>query len=462
MAAKRLSKIENYFSVQTVNLVFVGIWFNVEKILNISPRITRILNWIYDIFILTLLSHILILYFITLKAKLGYDEISFNEITDAVSQINVYGFTTFMHYYCRIRSKRHIELLNYVNRHFRFRSNKGLTYVTSERIYFITKTLSFYWTLTGVVSTLKFGLTPIITRKRMLPLKLMYPFETLESPTYEILMILQSIAQVNVGFGFLICVNFGVVIAMLIGTQYDILAVSNKNILHTAMFNAGRISELRKLQEKHEILYDDSNVYYMSKEEMDNLDDGVNPTPVQNGSLNCKSLTTKPSSSSPKDSHPKLYNELRDALRENVLHHQTIIEAHRILEDIMSPIILVKYTQVTTLLCTLFVTILKISGPVMVSFIEYGMMAIFDLAMLCYAGEIIKTESLKVGDALLRSQWYRFDVKFQRLIVIVLANTQKSLVITGGKFFNLGWDLFVTSLKLSFSCFTLLNKLGNN
>lgn len=34
----------------------------------------------------------------------------------------------------------------------------------------------------------------------------------------------------------------------------------------------------------------------------------------------------------------------------------------------------------------------KISGPVMVSFIEYGMMAIFDLAMLCYAGEIIKAE----------------------------------------------------------------------
>lgn len=53
-------------------------------------------------------------------------------------------------------------------------------------------------------------------------------------------------------------------------------------------------------------------------------------------------------------------------------------------------------------------------------------------------------QSFKVGDALLRSQWYRFDVKFQRLIVIALSNTQKSLVITGGKFFNLGWDLFVT------------------
>lgn len=30
------------------------------------------------------------------------------------------------------------------------------------------------------------------------------------------------------------------------------------------------------------------------------------------------------------------------------------------LEDIMNPIILVKYIQVTTLLCTLFVTILKV------------------------------------------------------------------------------------------------------
>lgn len=125
MAAKRRTKIENYFGVQTVNYVFVGIWFNVEKILHISSTTTRILNWIYDIFILTLLSHILILYVVTLKVKLGYDEISFNEITDAISQINVYGFACFMHYYCRIRSKRHIELLNYVNQHFRFRSAKG-------------------------------------------------------------------------------------------------------------------------------------------------------------------------------------------------------------------------------------------------------------------------------------------------------------------------------------------------
>ncbi|KAJ6648130.1 Odorant receptor 83a [Pseudolycoriella hygida] len=97
----------------------------------------------------------------------------------------------------------------------------------------------------------------------------------------------------------------------------------------------------------------------------------------------------------------------------------------------------------------------------MITFTEYGMMAIFDLAMLCYSGEIIKGESNKVSDALLRSPWYRFDVKFQHLMVIVLANNQKPLIITGGKFFGLGWDLFVTSLKLSFSCFTLLNKLGN-
>lgn len=125
MAAKKRTKIENYFRVQTVNFIAVGIWFNVEKIFNISPRIIRVLNWIFDIFTLSLLSTICISYIITLKTKLGYDEISFKEITDAISQINVYGFSSFMHYYCRIRSKRHIELLNYINQHFRFRSAKG-------------------------------------------------------------------------------------------------------------------------------------------------------------------------------------------------------------------------------------------------------------------------------------------------------------------------------------------------
>lgn len=51
---------------------------------------------------------------------------------------------------------------------------------------------------------------------------------------------------------------------------------------------------------------------------------------------------------------------LTEVLRENVAHHLIIIEAYQMLEDILSPIILVKYTQVTTLLCTLFVTILKV------------------------------------------------------------------------------------------------------
>lgn len=60
------------------------------------------------------------------------------------------------------------------------------------------------------------------------------------------------------------------------------------------------------------------------------------------------------------ESHPKLHKELCEVLRENVLHHQVIIQAYQLLEDIMNPIILVKYIQVTTLLCTLFVTILKV------------------------------------------------------------------------------------------------------
>lgn len=122
---KRRTKIENYFVTQTLNFIVCGIFFDVQKIFNISPTTTKILNWIYDIFILALLSHIFILYIYTLKVKLGYDEISFNEITDAVSQINIYGFASFMHYYCRIRSKRHVQLLNYVNQQFRFRSAKG-------------------------------------------------------------------------------------------------------------------------------------------------------------------------------------------------------------------------------------------------------------------------------------------------------------------------------------------------
>lgn len=125
MAVKGLTKIENYFHVQTLNFFVVGIWFNVEKIFKVSPTIIRILNWIYDIFILALLSHLFILYIVTLITKLDDEATTFIEITDAVSQINIYGFACFMHFYSRIRCRRHIELLTYVNQNFRFRSSRG-------------------------------------------------------------------------------------------------------------------------------------------------------------------------------------------------------------------------------------------------------------------------------------------------------------------------------------------------
>lgn len=70
----------------------------------------------------------------------------------------------------------------------------------------------------------------------------------------------------------------------------------------------------------------------------------------------------------------------------------------------------------------------------------YVILSALDLFQMCYFGENMKQQSLKVGNALLRCPWHLCGGPFRRGVLIILSNSMKPLVITGGKFFILDFD----------------------
>lgn len=68
---------------------------------------------------------------------------------------------------------------------------------------------------------------------------------------------------------------------------------------------------------------------------------------------------------------------------------------------------------------------------------QYVVLTMLDVFQLCYFGETMKTQSSHISDALLRCSWYLCGGPFRRILSIILSNSTKPLVMTGGKFFIL-------------------------
>lgn len=62
------------------------------------------------------------------------------------------------------------------------------------------------------------------------------------------------------------------------------------------------------------------------------------------------------------------------------------------------------------------------------------------LLMIGYSGDCLKAHSDGIGAALLRCPWHLCGGPFRRDLMIIMKNTLKPMVLTGGKFFVLDYE----------------------
>ncbi|GAB0100514.1 Odorant receptor [Sergentomyia squamirostris] len=411
--------------------------------------LSDILNKMYFAFWQLICIHIAVVQIASVHV---YWDKSLDEISPFLNTSLIYVFTFYIVNYFQGRCKTHAELIDYLNANFKSRSAPGISYVTLEPAYRAANKFTHVWLICCTFGTLHWAFAPLLTGTRALPLQSWYPFNALESPQYEIIYMCQFLGQILVGIGYGIVGGMLMSKITLVNGQYDMLFCSLKNLQCTAMLLKGnRREELKKLQSEIDRSKDEVNEYYVSVEILENLS-----MMSHAGRMDIPKHCVKK-----EDTYLMEYgDELMEALRDCIKHHQMIVKFCTKLEHFYHFYNLGKFFQITFLVCLLAVTATtgQNSPMKMVTIAEYLSLATSELLLFCYYADMLTYQSTRLYEAIIRSPWYMCGGPVRRHMIIMLANSVKPFTMTAGKFFLLTVESFKSAMAASFSYYTLLTK----
>lgn len=254
---------------------------------------------------------------------------------------------------------------------------------------------------------------------------------------YEIVFFVQAVAQFQLPIVFCTCSSVFLSSAVLIAAQYDVLFCSLKNLQFTAMIGSGKYRQHLRKASKNLNLKDDAQAssFFIALETVDTELEAY---------LSEEAMHLHKKRTGPNDTYlMELVPDLEEALNECIRHHQAIVRCCDKLEDVASPFILVKSIELSFQICILALTFMKSTGTSMVenlNIIQYLMLTLIDLFIVSYMGQVIQNQSVRVRDFLFETPWYLFGGPIRRSMLIMQLYTLRPKVITGGRFFIMGYD----------------------
>ncbi|XP_054081729.1 odorant receptor 83a-like [Zeugodacus cucurbitae] len=395
------------------------------------------LDWAYEVFLYLTLLHIDILFMCTIY--LNKDKGDLELIVSCMIQTVIYTWAIVIKvFFKRIKPKRIRELMRYLNEDCRARSAAGFTYVTIKE----STDLANVWTTVFLICCYA-GVTfwlfvPIFDQDRSLPLACWYPIDYKVPVVYEVVYFLQTVGQLQVAGAFGCTSAFYLLVSVLFSGQFDVLNCSLKNILATTYLSC-------LLREKQNIANYELNQYYSAKEHNTNLDCISHP------------LDEK----TPKDEH--FYEAFKIAFRSCIAHHRYILRGLKMLEELYTYLWFLKTIEVTVLVCLVAFVWVKSTAANsflrLLSLSQYLLLALWEMFMICYAGEIIFLNSKRCDEGLQRSPWYLHSSEIKQDALFFILNAQRPFRLTGGKMYNLNVKKFRSILTTSFSILTILQKM---
>lgn len=85
----------------------------------------------------------------------------------------------------------------------------------------------------------------------------------------------------------------------------------------------------------------------------------------------------------------------------------------------------------------------------LLSLSQYMLLALCEMFMICYSGEIIFLNSKRCDEALQRSPWYLHSSEIKQDVLFFILNAQRPFRLTGGKMYNLNVEKFRSVSVLS-------------
>lgn len=191
-------------------------------------------------------------------------------LLETIVAITVIGFqlTFYLNY------ETFKELFHRIDTQMQPRSIRGITYADMERPFRLAKNFTICWMASSLSATAHHSLNPILDRERRLPIPVVYTFDVMRSPYFEIEYALQTVATLQYGFGFSIIIGIISTVSIMLCGQMDLLYCGIHNLLYSAMIKRGDAHSLdivKHLQRNWDRKNQDKIRFYYSIECYDDL-----------------------------------------------------------------------------------------------------------------------------------------------------------------------------------------------
>ncbi|XP_028896796.2 odorant receptor 83a-like [Zeugodacus cucurbitae] len=404
-----------------------------------------LINVVLEIFLYLMVLHILVLFIITIYLK--YDNGDLEFLISCGIQVLLYLWAILIKVtFRRIYPDLVNGIVDFVNEEYVVHSAFGFTYVTmKECVDRVNRGIRIFVVCCFAAVIFRIIL-PIIFNERTLPLPCWYPLDYEAPIIFQIAYFFQTVAQLQLSAAFSISSVYFIAVCFLLSGQFDVLHCSLKNIVATTYIYMGASrNELIELRDNERIPGEEINEFFVAKElpfDLDGLPHILNPADT---------------------ARTRNFREAFNyALESCINQHLFILNALRKLERLYNMVWFFKMFEVTLAVCMCTFDMVKSSGgkPLLQIFAlsQYVCLALWEIFMICYAGEIIYVNSQRCDEALMRSPWYLHHREVRIDILLFLMNGQRAFKLTAG-FYPLRLERFRGIITTSFSFLTLLQNM---
>lgn len=366
----------SYLSVQIELLKFAGFWPIVQTD-GLKERLNNFLSHLHMYILFVNLIHMAISQIISISIKWNGSIMEISpHLLETIVALTVMGFQlTFF-----INQEEFKELFHRIDTQMRPRSIPGVTFVDMERPFRLARKFSIFWMCLSVGATAHYSLNPILDGERRLPVPVVYNFDVMQSPYFEVEYSLQFLAQLQYGFAFSIIIGMVSSVSIMLCGQLDVLYCGIHNLLYAAMIRRGdgqSLATVNHLQRDWKWTNKDKIRYYYSRECFEELPADDAAPVVMSSELQLK--------------YREYDGEVVEVLKELIRHHQFIIGTARGIEKSFRQIFFLELFEHTAYTCIITYALTMHEGfdNLFIHMVYYFFMVNLDTFLMCYTPHLL-------------------------------------------------------------------------
>ncbi|XP_066147133.1 odorant receptor 10-like [Euwallacea fornicatus] len=145
-------------------------------------------------------------------------------------------------------------------------------------------------------------------------------------------------------------------------------------------------------------------------------------------------------------------------LKEYIREHQCIINFTKFVNGSTKYILMIEYLLSSMDIATVSVNLIKIESSELLWLTCFLVLLILQISVIAWICNEIKVQSEAIGTALYQSRWYLMNKEALVLIQVIIARTQRPLVLTIGPFSPMTNRSALTVFKAAYSYVSIMTK----